>query len=219
MNKEDARSLAIKAREYPWKLVFLPPRKDVQVAQRLGVSPGDEFRRAYNTGRACNAEIILGDRLASITLQRATAGLTLWQKMKLGGSLLLSIICLPWVDKMELSEDTVKLLGEYVKSFPSLINALLTERDLFMTSTLRSACSKHASVVAVVGQGHVPGIIANWTKPPIEVDALLEVPEVPEKTSWGVRWWVGSLCLVLVAIAFYIGKRWMLSRAGIKTVQ
>ncbi|EFJ10758.1 hypothetical protein SELMODRAFT_427030 [Selaginella moellendorffii] len=183
-------------------------------AQRLEVPPGGEFRRAYEIGRACNALVILGDRPASISLKRAVARLTLWQKMKLGGTLLWSIICLPGAEELEKmlteltdTDEFVKFLREYCKNFPTLLDALLTERDLFMTSTLRSACSKYASVVAVVGKGHVSGIIANWTKPPIEVDALLEVPE---KKSWGVRWRLGSLFLVGVGLGFYIGKRWML---------
>ncbi|XP_002991444.2 traB domain-containing protein isoform X2 [Selaginella moellendorffii] len=185
-----------------------------KAAQRLEVPPGGEFRRAYEIGRACNALVILGDRPASISLKRAVARLTLWQKMKLGGTLLWSIIRLPGAEELEKmlteltdTDEFVKFLREYCKNFPTLLDALLTERDLFMTSTLRSACSKYASVVAVVGKGHVSGIIANWTKPPIEVDALLEVPE---KKSWGVRWRLGSLSLVGVGLGFYIGKRWML---------
>ncbi|XP_011627595.1 traB domain-containing protein isoform X2 [Amborella trichopoda] len=73
------------------------------------------------------------------------------------------------------------VIQEMSKVFPSLMETLVFERDLYMSSTLNKVASEHASVVAVVGKGHVLGIKKNWGQP-VPLKTLLEVPA--KRSSW-----------------------------------
>ena len=69
-------------------LVFLAA--SAHLTKKLGMAPGGEFRRAYLEARNVpGCRIHLGDRPIHITLQRAMAALSLWQKAKMVWSLLL----------------------------------------------------------------------------------------------------------------------------------
>lgn len=56
----------------------------------LDVRPGEEFRVAFREARAVGAQVVLGDRPASITFARTWAALGGWQKARLLASLLRS---------------------------------------------------------------------------------------------------------------------------------
>ena len=70
-------------------LLFLST--SAHLTRQLGMAPGGEFRRAYNEARNVEGcRIHLGDRPIHVTLHRALAALSLWQKMKLVWHLLLN---------------------------------------------------------------------------------------------------------------------------------
>ena len=63
-------------------LLFLSVSADL--TKQLGMAPGGEFRRAYNEARnVLGCRIHLGDRPIDVTLRRALAALSFWQKAKL----------------------------------------------------------------------------------------------------------------------------------------
>jgi pheromone shutdown protein TraB len=66
-------------------------------------------------------------------------------------------------------------IQEMSKTFPSLIETLVNERDLYMSSTLLKVVKEHDSMVVVVGRGHLSSIEKNWMKL-VSVNSLLEVP-------------------------------------------
>ena len=57
-------------------------------------------------------------------------------------------------------------------SVPDIKKRLIDERDLYMVEKIRQAPGKE--VVAVVGAGHVPGMIANWESK-VDIDELDEL--------------------------------------------
>ncbi|KHN71841.1 hypothetical protein Tcan_02044, partial [Toxocara canis] len=62
------------------------------------------------------------------------------------------------------------------------------------------------SVVAVVGIGHVPGIVANWNKP-IDVGNLLSIPQ-PSRSARMIRFALKGLVYGATAYALYrIGSK------------
>lgn len=70
-------------------LLFLST--SAHLTRQLGMAPGGEFRRAYHEARNVpGCRIHLGDRPIHITLHRALAALSLWQKAKLVWHLLLN---------------------------------------------------------------------------------------------------------------------------------
>ncbi|CAA6658302.1 unnamed protein product [Spirodela intermedia] len=136
-----------------------------KVASKLEVFPGAEFRVAFEEARNFGAKVILGDRPVQITLRRTWGRMSLWHKAKFLSYMIFQSIFLPS------SEDLNKL-----QTFPTLIETLLTERDMYMSSKLLKVASEHSSVVAVVGRGHLAGIKKHW-KQPLQINHLLEVPK------------------------------------------
>lgn len=123
---------------------------------------------------------MLGDRPISITLRRTINSLSTWQKLRLGWSLITSNEKLTNEDIEKYMEKDVleKLLSQISDEYPQLSRVLIEERDQFLSYSLRK-CSQmipietnengfiSPTVVAVVGIGHVQGIIKQWNQPTI----------------------------------------------------
>ncbi|PIK47482.1 putative traB domain-containing protein [Apostichopus japonicus] len=122
-------------------------------------------------------QVHLGDRPIQITLKRAMSSLSIWQKLRLAWYLLTSkeSITAEDVEKYKQKDLLEEMLGEITGEFPGLSSVFVTERDLFLAQSLKG-CAQPVPrpdsltgcylpiVVGVVGMGHVPGIISNWTK-------------------------------------------------------
>ncbi|OAY64863.1 Uncharacterized protein ACMD2_13949 [Ananas comosus] len=153
-----------------------------KVASTLEVLPGSEFRVAFEEAMSYGGKVILGDRPVHITLRRTWGSMTLWHRLKFLYYILFQTIFLPSPEdltRMLKEMDDVDILTiviqEMSKEFPTLMETLLHERDMYMSSKLLKVASEHSSVVAVVGKGHLPGIKKYW-KQPIKAKDLLEIP-------------------------------------------
>uniref|UniRef100_A0A803M841 TraB family protein n=1 Tax=Chenopodium quinoa TaxID=63459 RepID=A0A803M841_CHEQI len=153
-----------------------------KVADKLEVLPGSEFRVAFEEAMKLGSKVVLGDRPVQVTLRRTWSKMPLWHKIKLVYSFLFQAVFLPGPDdinRMLKEMDDVDMLTfviqEMSKEFPTLMETLVNERDLYMSSTLLRVAREHTSVVAVVGKGHLQGIKRNWEQP-VEVADLMEIP-------------------------------------------
>lgn len=186
-----------------------------QVASQLDVLPGAEFRVAFEEAMNYGSKVILGDRPVQITLRRTWGKMSLWHRTKFLYYIVSQSLFLPSsedLNKMLKDMDDVDMLTlviqEMSKAFPSLMETLLHERDMYMSSKLLKVAREHSSVVAVVGKGHVSGIKKNWQQP-IEVQTLLELPVVKQGASkMKILASVGVLSGVVIATGVYIwGKK------------
>ncbi|RWR84368.1 traB domain-containing protein [Cinnamomum micranthum f. kanehirae] len=160
------------------RVAVLSSPKNLQVGAELGVIPGSEFRVAFEEAMSYGAKI---------TSQRIWGKMSLWLVAKLLFTILCKAIYLlpsgedlkTMVNRMLKEMDDIdrvtQNIQEMSRKFPTLMETLVYERDLYMSSTLLKVASKHSSVVAVVGKGHLLGIKKHW-KQPIEVKGLLDVP-------------------------------------------
>ncbi|RLN30142.1 traB domain-containing protein [Panicum miliaceum] len=160
-----------------------------KVASQLEVLPGAEFRVAFEEAMSYGGKVILGDRPVQITLRRTWGKMSLWHRAKFLYYIIFQSIFLPSpeeLNRMLKDMDDVDMLTlviqEMSKAFPSLMETLLHERDMYMSSKLLKVAREHSSVVAVVGKGHVSGIKKNWQQP-IQVKDLLELPVAEEGAS------------------------------------
>lgn len=165
------------------------------VGEKLNVIPGAEFRAAYDEARSYGARIVLGDRPAHITLQRISRNISLWQWTKCAYHIFFQSDLKPnskdVEKKMEVMNNAESLrevveemndpgvvkfmLQELSNMFPALTEILVNERDMYMSASLLEVSKKHSSVVAVVGKGHLEGIVKYW-KQPIDTKPLMELP-------------------------------------------
>lgn len=178
-----------------------------QVGDALEVMPGEEFRVAVHEASKVDAKMMFGDRLLHITLARVWAALSTWEKMKLVWTLVHTGVSMP--DKDELKEELESMketdavtaaIKELGQQFPSLLEPLIFERDLFMVHRLRTV-PKHSRVVAVVGAGHLPGMREHWD----DVIDIEEICRVPQKTPSKVQWGRLFITVVSTGSLFYYG--------------
>jgi len=154
------------------------------LTKELGMAPGGEFRRAFTEAKKVPGCMVhLGDRPINITLKRALAALSPWQKLRLGWNILTSrdSITKEEVEKCKDRDLLENMLAEMAGEFPALSHVFVAERDIFLAHSLQMAADaipvnalgpdgnklenfKPPTVVGVVGIGHVPGIIEKWGK-------------------------------------------------------
>ena len=176
-----------------------------RVGERFGVRPGDEMRQAIETAEAKDIPIALVDRNVQITLQRAWRNLKAWEKIKLIFSSLFSLLA---VDELE--EDEIEKLKEkdmltaaveeIAKSAPTIKRVLIDERDAYMARKIADIESD--KVLAVVGAGHMDGLITQLKNPITDIRTL---EEVPIKKKGILKWVIPLAILVLVVAGFFFG--------------
>ncbi|GFY99138.1 TraB family protein [Actinidia rufa] len=182
-----------------------------QVASKLEVFPGAEFRVAFEEAVKYGGKVILGDRPVQITLRRTWAKMPLWHKTKLLYSLVFQAFFLPSpedLNKMLKQMDDVDMLTlviqEMSKEFPTLMETLVHERDQYMSSALLRVASESGSVVAVVGKGHLQGIKKYW-KQPVEVQDLMHVDLPSQKPAISAVKILTSLGVTVAGVAIISG--------------
>ena len=175
----------------------------------LGVRPGAEQLEAGRTAEALGIPVALCDRDVRVTLRRAWASLSLWKK-----SLLLSTFLASAFERPQLSEDDLRelrqqdvvsrMMAELAEFLPALKRVLIDERDTYLAQRMRETSGRR--VVAVVGAGHVEGLLAALRAPgPVALDELDRIPPVSAVTRW-LGWGIpASIVGALVAIGITQG--------------
>jgi len=175
----------------------------------LGVEPGAELLEAARVAEEHGIPFFLCDRDVRVTLRRAWGSMSLFSKSKLLGTLLVSVF-----ERPQLSEDDLRklreqdalseLMRELGEVMPALKTVLIDERDTFLTEKMRRAPGRR--IVAIVGAGHVAGILAAMAAPrEVDLEAIETIPPVSRLWKW-VGWGVPTLILgALVAIGVQRG--------------
>jgi len=170
------------------------------LTKELGMAPGGEFRRAFLEARAVPGCILqLGDRPIHLTLNRALQALSPWQKLRMAFNILTSkdSITAEEVEKCKDRDLLQNMLQEMAGEFPGLSRVFVDERDVYLAHTLHSAASSvlphtsstPATIVGVVGIGHVPGIVQHWGKvsqEQVRSVCKLEPPSILSRVVSGV---------------------------------
>jgi pheromone shutdown-related protein TraB len=177
----------------------------------LGVKPGSELLEAGRAAEALGIPVRLCDRDVRVTLRRAWSALSLWKK-----SLLLSTLLTSMFDRPELSEDDLRelrqqdvlsrMMAELAAQLPALKRVLIDERDAYLAERMREAPGRR--VLAVVGAGHVAGVLAGLReRAPVDFAELERIPPVSSVTRW-LGWGIpASIVAAFVAIGVTQGMQ------------
>jgi pheromone shutdown-related protein TraB len=174
------------------------------LGDQFGVKPGAEQREGIDAAQAVGAQLVLADRDIQATLKRTWANISLWRKCVLLGS-----VFEPAEGVSELSEerleamkdrDTISdMMREFAQALPEVKRPLIDERDLFLIAKVTRAPG--ARVVAVVGAGHVEGMVAHFDEADaVDLDALSVIPPTSLLTH-ALKWLIPALLIGL----FYVG--------------
>jgi pheromone shutdown-related protein TraB len=180
-----------------------------KIAEKFNITPGEEMLRALAVAEEIGAEIVLADREIRVTLLRTWRKMGFWSKMKVLPDFLMSLFATDEITEEEIEKlkqhDVLELALQTVgEKLPELKTTLIDERDLYMAHTIGHAAG--ARIVAVVGAGHVPGILKHMGEE-IDLEAL---NRIPEKGFLGrFTGWFFSLAIVSLFVAgfFYSGSQ------------
>ncbi len=177
-----------------------------RIGEKFDIKPGAEMIQAMDAAEAAGAELCLADRDITVTLSRTWRSTGFFAKMKLLFQLVLSMGQVDEIEEKDIEqmkqEDILEsILSEVEKTHPSLRKILIDERDQYLAHKIRTAPGK--KIVAVVGAGHVPGILKYIDKD-IDIKPLEQLP--PKGRAAGLlKWIIPAAIVALLGAGFYYG--------------
>ncbi|MDR1625458.1 MAG: TraB/GumN family protein [Spirochaetia bacterium] len=175
----------------------------------LGVKPGEEMMRAVETAQDLGIPVSFSDREIQTTLRRAWAKTGLWGKSKLLSAMLSSVFATEKLSPQEIEELKKKselegMMDELAGYLPSVKEVLIDERDSFLAANIFKSGEKR--ILAVVGAGHVPGIVRRLGEMhengPIDT---AEIEAVPRRgfLAKALGWLVPAAIAALIVWGFF----------------
>ncbi len=177
-----------------------------KIARKLNVRPGQEMIQAIESAEAAGAAVCLADRDIRITLSRTWRLMRFRDKVKLLAQLIFSLgqvddISAEDVEKMKEQDVLETVLADVGKSLPIVKAILIDERDRYLAHKIRQAPGE--KIVAVVGAGHVPGIIKYWDAD-TDIAPLERLPP-RSRLSALLKWGLPLGIVALIVTGFFIG--------------
>ena len=151
-----------------------------------GEKPGAELLAAVNAAEDADIPVEMIDRDVVITLRRAWKKMGFFEKWRVLNALL-------WEEE----EDSVtieevlgdsdllsSMMEEAREVAPRAGEVLIDERDTFLAGRIQQIRGK-GRILAVIGAGHLSGVVKNLGEPAIETTSrLAELAEEPTKSVW-----------------------------------
>jgi len=200
-----------------------------RLGNELGVKPGDEMKVAVETANELGIPYSLCDREVHTTLRRAWAKCGFWSKSKLLASLLASAFTNEKlneeeVEKLKNRSELDGMMNELAEYLPAVKTVLIDERDRYLASKIWTSIppavpNKNAAdnsdtqplkkVAAVVGAGHMQGMIKHFEKLASgeTTTDISELDSIPPKSflSKAAGFIIPAAIIALIAVGF-IGK-------------
>ena len=160
--------------------------------RRMGISsgekPGAELLAAVNAAEESDIPVEMIDRDVVITLRRAWKKMGMVEKWRILNAIL-------WEeDDEEVSIDEIlgdsdllsSMMEEAREVAPRAGEVLIDERDSFLAGRIQQIRGK-GKVLAVIGAGHLSGVVQNLGEPAFETTSrLAELSEEPPKSVWPI---------------------------------
>jgi len=181
----------------------------------LGVKPGEEMKTAIEVAKEMGIPYSLCDREVNTTLRRAWARCGLWSKSKLLASLLASAFSneKPSEEEIEALKNKNELDGmmsELANYLPGVKAVLIDERDQYLAAKIWVSSltnnEKIKKIVAVIGAGHMQGLVAHLEKlgrEEITYDVSdLDIIPPPGFLARSAGFLLPAAIIILIAIGF-----------------
>lgn len=158
----------------------------------LGVKPGEEMVAALTAAKELGIPCVLADRDIQVTLRRAWASTGWWGRSKMLAAMITSVVSnekleAAEIERLKESDVLAEMMQELADYLPPAKRALIDERDRWLASRIFTAAG--TKVVAVVGAGHLEGIVTH-------LDALASgtgTSDVSDIAAVPARGWVGKV--------------------------
>lgn len=145
------------------------------LAREYGVTAGDEMLTTITYARTHQLPLMFIDMNAQQVFTRMLQSMPFFEKLRL----LLSSLGGFFIGRKQVEKELKKIEGnfdEYIKRvaerFPTVKQVLIDERNEFMAEKLAEISKDYGKIVAVVGDGHIPGLSKLLTEKNIEVETI-----------------------------------------------
>ncbi len=188
---------------------FIMASYQKKIAEKTGSRPGMEFKKAIELGEEKGAVMVMADRNIGTTLKRAFRLTPFWDKMKFLGSLFIADDDdFDNLDIEQLKEhDAIeRIVGSFEDELPVTKEVLIDERDRYLASMIYENLGE--VTVAVVGAGHVPGMLKQFDAP-LTPEAREEIEFIPPPSKAGkiLPWIIPAIVIGAFIWGFSSGRR------------
>ena len=181
-----------------------------RLAERIGVEAGKEMIRAVELAREKGIRLEVIDRNISTTLHRLVTEVSFWQKFKIVGGLIAGVfvgekISEEQVEDLKRGDMLHAVVSEFGEELPEIKRVLIDERDEYMVgrlSQISEAFHAPKKILALVGAGHLIGMMPNLKSPP-DAAHLEELDRKPPPSKMGL--YIGWGICVLILSMFVVG--------------
>lgn len=155
----------------------------IRLAGKFGTEAGDEMLAAASAAGEIGAKVALIDVDAGVVLAM------LWKKMSfkekiqlLGGALTGLVVSKNTIEReLERYENNEEQYFEAIsQGFPTLKTILIDDRNKHMAEKISALSTEYTDILAVVGDGHIPGIAQQLGQKEIETIRLKELRRGPQ---------------------------------------
>lgn len=175
-----------------------------QLGQKVGIKPGEEMLQAVQAAEQRGIPVALIDRDVRVTLKRAMDVTSLGEKARLLASIFYGFfgpekdaLTPERIEELKKHDIMSELMQQLSREMPNVKRVLVDERDLYIANRMLALPGK--KVVAVVGAGHVEGIMKYLDAP--RDTAHLET--LPKKKASVLRWLGYAVPVLFFALIAY----------------
>ena len=180
-----------------WVLTYIQQR----IGAETGVKPGAEMLVAIEEAEKHQKPVAFIDRDIRITLGRFWGRMGIWEKIKLIGALIYSLVSVEGqdldVDELTNQDVVSAAMEEFRKFSPHGAQALIDERDAYLAHQILMLGNRYDRVLAVVGSGHIQGVQRYLNAP----ETLPPLPSLTADVK-GLPW--GKIIGAAVTIIFLL---------------
>src|SRR5437879_1362746 len=161
----------------------------IRIARQYGVEVGDEMIAAAQAAEEIGSEIALIDQDSRAILRRVWQDMSLRERVRLLVSAIGGLFTRKERVEAELQRfyrDEPAFLKEFARELPTAKRILIDERDAAMGRSIRQLAESKGDVVAVVGEGHVEGLVQQLAGTPhqgVHPAALRSTAPSPNSTA------------------------------------
>ncbi len=146
-----------------------------EMAKEYGVTAGDEMITTINYAKSHQLPLAFIDMNAQRLFKKMLKSMSFSEKFKLlfsgvGGLFVSKKRVEKELEKIE--KDFDELIVKIGKKFPTIKKVLIDERNMFMVQNLVTANEQYNKVIAVVGDGHIPGLSKLLTNKEINYETI-----------------------------------------------
>ncbi len=131
------------------------------LAELFGNEVGTEMLTAVNTANVLGKRVEFIDMDSQMIVQAIKKNMSLWEKIRLYGSLVFAPFIGKKVGRAEVEkiiEEEDRYIEEIRKKYPGLSRALFDEREAYMSRNLEKLDADDLKILAFVGDGHLRGL-------------------------------------------------------------